>query len=150
MEVRFRHQSPWRRRPVALEKALLRSSSRVPLEVPAGEKQDVLEGVRLVETPLKKLKELCDQLGLSRSGGKEKVLARLRQQRKVLEKRMTAEVAKKMYLEGAEMQTCLASQSFLRLSNRSCTASRIILWCEHCVVGRSKQSPHAQGQQDVE
>ena len=46
-------------------------------EEPDGE---VLDGVALsVETPLKELRELCDRQGLPRSGGKNKILKRLKQ-----------------------------------------------------------------------
>ena len=63
-----------------------------------GQADDQLEGVALsVDTPLKKLRELCDSQGISRSGGKDKVLRRLRLQREKLEYQMTAEVARKMY-----------------------------------------------------
>ena len=52
-----------------------------------------LELGRHVETRFRKLKDLCDQLGVCRSGGKNKVLSRLRQQREILEGRMTTELA---------------------------------------------------------
>ncbi|CAE7041145.1 unnamed protein product [Symbiodinium sp. CCMP2592] len=71
-----------------------------PVEDAPANGDEELEGVALsVETPLKTLRGLCDKLGLSRSGGKDKVLKRLRMQREVLEQRMTAEVARKMFLE---------------------------------------------------
>ena len=116
--------------------------------------EDTLEGVRLhVETPLRKLRELCDQLGLSRSGGKPKVLARLRQQREILERRMTAEIARKMYLEGnrdPEVPRAPILPSAKQQELHSITHQPFQSWCEHCVLGRSRQSPHKPGQQEVE
>ena len=45
------------------------------MEEPPANAEDELDGIALTsETPLKTLKELCDRQGLSRSGGKEKVL----------------------------------------------------------------------------
>ncbi|CAE7234299.1 GIP [Symbiodinium sp. CCMP2456] len=113
-----------------------------------------LEGVKLnVETPLKKLKELCDSLGLSRSGGKNKVLARLRQQREILERRMTTEVARKMYLEGnrdPDIPRTPILPSARQQELHSITHQPFQSWCEHCVLSRSKQSPRRPGQQEVE
>ncbi|CAE7327609.1 unnamed protein product [Symbiodinium sp. CCMP2592] len=109
-----------------------------PLEAPAGEEQDVLEDLRVCAF-------------MWRRNGK--VLGRLRQQREVLEKRMTAEVAKKMYLEGArdaDMPRIPILPSAKQQELHSITHHPFQSWCEHCVVGRSKQSPHAQIQQDVE
>ena len=44
------------------------------VEDPPPDGEEELEGIALsVETPLKTLRALCDKLGLSRSGGKNKV-----------------------------------------------------------------------------
>ena len=59
-----------------------------------------LEGAKLsVETPLKDLKELCRKLGLAVSGGKNKILRRLKVHHEVLEKQLASEVARKMFAE---------------------------------------------------
>ena len=125
-----------------------------PVAHSADPDEEVLEGVQLnMETPLKKLKDLCDQLGLSRSGGQGKVLARLRQQREILGRRMTAEVARKMYLEEnrePDMPRIPILPSARQQELHSITHQPFQSWCEHCVLSRSKQSPHAQGQQEVE
>ncbi|CAE7726372.1 GIP [Symbiodinium necroappetens] len=77
--------------------------------------EEELEGVRLsADTQLKDLKELCKKLGLPTSGGKAKILKRLRSHYEVLEKQMSTEVARKMYAEAERA----------------------------CVLGRSRQSPH--------
>ncbi|OLP86509.1 Copia protein [Symbiodinium microadriaticum] len=113
---------------------------------------ETLEGVRLAEdTELKVLKELCEKVGLSKSGNKQKVLRRLRDQRDVLARQMTAEIARKLFLEGErEPQPVkvpmLPSARQQELHN--ITHHPFAPWCEACLVGRSRQSPHPKADAD--
>ena len=105
-----------------------------------------LEGVKLsVETPLKDLKELCRKLGLAVSGGKNKILRRLKVHHEVLEKQLASEVARKMFAEqernpGMLKTPTLPSSRQQELHN--ITHHPFQPWCEACVLGRSRQSPH--------
>ena len=105
-----------------------------------------LEGVRLEEaTPLKELKQLCDKMGLPKSGGKPKVLRRLRDHYEILEKRLSAEIARKMYQEAEripEMPKLPKLPSVVQQQLHNVTHHPFAAWCEACVLGRSKQSAH--------
>ena len=107
---------------------------------------ETLEGVRLADdTELKVLKELCDKVGLSKSGNKQKVLRRLRDHRDVLARQMTTEIARKLYMEGEREPgpvkvPILPSARQQELHN--ITHHPFAPWCEACLVGRSRQSPH--------
>ena len=108
--------------------------------------EEELEGVRLsADTQLKDLKELCKKLGLPTSGGKAKILKRLRSHYEVLEKQMSTEVARKMYAEaerepGTLKTPVLPSSRQQELHN--VTHHPFQPWCEACVLGRSRQNPH--------
>ena len=108
--------------------------------------EEELEGVRLsADTQLKDLKELCKKLGLPTSGGKAKILKRLRSHYEVLEKQMSTEVARKMYAEaerepGTLKTPVLPSSRQQELHN--ITHHPFQPWCEACVLGRSRQNPH--------
>ena len=112
----------------------------------AEEEEEELEGVKLsVQTPLKDLKELCRKLGLSVSGGKSKVLRRLKLHYEVLEKQMTSELARKMFSE-QEREPGLLKTPVLPSSRQqelhNVTHHPFQPWCEACVLGRSRQNPH--------
>ncbi|OLP81047.1 hypothetical protein AK812_SmicGene38469 [Symbiodinium microadriaticum] len=113
---------------------------------------ETLEGVRLAEdTELKVLKELCEKVGLSKSGNKRKVLRRLRDQRDVLARQMTAEIARKLFIEGEREPKpvkvpTLPSARQQELHN--ITHHPFAPWCEACLVGRSRQSPHPKADAD--
>ena len=113
-------------------------------EEPHGD--DELEGVRVhVSTPLRTLKELCDKLGLSHSGGKSKVLKRLKEHHEVLSRQLSAEIAKKMYMDNErppDMPKIPILPSTRQQELHNITHHPFQSWCEACVVGRSKQSPH--------
>ncbi|CAE7451931.1 GIP, partial [Symbiodinium sp. CCMP2456] len=105
-----------------------------------------LEGVRLEQaTPLKELRQLCDKLGLAKSGGKAKVLRRLRDHHEILEKQMSAEIAKKMFQEAErnpEMPKMPKLPSAAQQQLHNVTHHPFAAWCEACVLGRAKQTPH--------
>ena len=115
-----------------------------------------LEGVRLEEaTPLKELRRLCDKMGLPKSGGKPKVLRRLRDHYETLEKRLSAEIARKMYQEAEripEMPKLPKLPSVVQQQLHNVTHHPFAAWCEACVLGRSKPSAHpkASPEQPVE
>ncbi|CAE7886457.1 unnamed protein product [Symbiodinium sp. KB8] len=117
---------------------------------------EIEEGVRLEEaTPLKELRELCGKLGLPKSGGKPKVLRRLRDYYETLEKRLSSEIARKMYQESERLPDVprlpkLPSATQQELHN--VTHHPFAAWCEACVLGRSKQTAHpkADPEQPVE
>ena len=97
-----------------------------------------------METPLKTLRALCDKLGLSRSGGKNKVLKRLRMQQKTLEQRMTAEVARKMFLEQnrePDMPKVPVLPSARQQELHNVTVARPVSWDE---AGRAHTRPSSQ------
>ncbi|CAE7838927.1 GIP [Symbiodinium sp. CCMP2592] len=111
-----------------------------------GDKEEELEGVTLsVATPLKDLKELCRKLGLSVSGGKHKVLRRLRVHYENLEKQVASEVARKMFAE-QEREPGLLKTPVLPSSRQqelhNVTHHPFQPWCEACLLGRSRQNPH--------
>eukprot|EP00439_Symbiodinium_sp_Y106_P058645 s3472_g8.t1 len=118
-------------------------------EEPQGEE---LEGIRLhVETPLRVLKGLCDQLGLSHSGGKNKVLKRLKEHHEVLSRQMSAEIARKMFLDSErppDMPKIPILPSTRQQELHNITHHPFQSWCEACVLGRSKQSPHKASEKD--
>ncbi|CAE7232609.1 unnamed protein product [Symbiodinium sp. CCMP2592] len=106
-----------------------------------------LEGVALnVGTPLRELRALCSKLGLSSSGGKDKVLRRLKLHHEVLEKQMANEIARKMFAE-QEREPTMPKTPVLPSSRQqelhNVTHHPFQPWCEACVMGRSKQSPHS-------
>ena len=111
-----------------------------------------LEGVRLdQETPLKELRGLCSKLGLAKSGGKAKVLRRLRDHHEILEKQMSAEIAKKMFQENervADVPRLPKLPSATQQALHNVTHHPFAAWCEACVLGRSRQSPHPKAKPD--
>ena len=118
-------------------------------EEPQGEE---LEGIRLhVETPLRVLKGLCDQLGLSHSGGKNKVLKRLKEHHEVLSRQMSAEIARKMFLDSErppDMPKIPILPRTRQQELHNITHHPFQSWCEACVLGRSKQSPRKASEKD--
>ena len=112
-----------------------------------GEKEEELEGVKLsVDNPLKSLKEACRKLGLPVSGGKNKVLRRLRVHCEVLEKQIASEVARKIFAEQEqEREPGLLKTPILPSSRQqelhNVTHHPFQPWCEACVLGRSRQNP---------
>ena len=129
-----------------------------PMEVLGGERDlrgqvrhadledDELDGVELsMETPLKNLKDLCDKLGVSKSGPKARVLRRLRDHKEVLEKQLSTEVAKQMFREGErnpEQFRVPVLPSKEQQDLHALTHHPFQPWCEACVMSRSRQSPH--------
>ena len=125
-----------------------------PFEVVAESKEvedkdpdgEVLEGVKLEEeTPLKELRQLCDKLGLTRAGPKHKVLRRLKNYHEVLEKQMATEVAQKMYMERdrpPDLPPTPLLPSARQQELHNVTHQPFVSWCEACVLGRSRASPH--------
>ena len=127
-----------------------------PMEVLGGERDlrgqvrhadledDELDGVELsMETPLKK--DLCDKLGVSKSGPKARVLRRLRDHKEVLEKQLSTEVAKQMFREGErnpEQFRVPVLPSKEQQDLHALTHHPFQPWCEACVMSRSRQSPH--------
>ena len=113
-----------------------------------------LEGVKLnVETPLRDLRALCSKLGLSSSGGKNKVLRRLKLHYEVLEKQLTNEVARKMFAEqhrDPAMPRTPLLPSARQQELHNVTHHPFQSWCEACVIGRSKQSPHGRNEEKME
>ena len=107
-----------------------------------------LEGVRLhVETPLRTLRGLCEKLGLPTSGGKNKVLRRLKEHHEILSRQLSAEVARKMFVESErvpDMPRVPILPSARQQELRNITHHPFQSWCEACLVGRSRQSPHKQ------
>ncbi|CAE7781068.1 unnamed protein product [Symbiodinium sp. CCMP2592] len=111
-----------------------------------------LEGVRLEqETPLKDLRELCAKLGLAKSGGKAKILRRLRDHHEILEKQLSTEVAKKMFQENervADVPKLPRLPSAAQQALHNATHHPFAAWCEACVLGRAHQSPHPKAKPD--
>ena len=109
---------------------------------------ELLEGVRLsVETPLRDLKGVCSRLGLPTSGGKTKILKRLRMHYEVLEKQMATEIARKMYAEeerNPDIPKAPVLPSARQQELHAVTHQPFAPWCQACVMGRSRQSPHRQ------
>ncbi|CAE7268415.1 unnamed protein product, partial [Symbiodinium sp. CCMP2592] len=112
-------------------------------EVPDGE---VLEGVALsVETPLKELRELCSRQGLPTSGGKNKILKRLKQHHEILEHKLASELAHKLFLEEArppDVPRAPRLPSARQQELHNVTHQPFAAWCPACVAGRAKSSPH--------
>ncbi|CAE7289458.1 unnamed protein product [Symbiodinium sp. CCMP2592] len=112
-------------------------------EVPDGE---VLEGVALsVETPLKELRELCSRQGLPTSGGKNKILKRLKQHHEILEHKLASELAHKLFLEEArppDVPRAPRLPSARQQELHNVTHQPFAAWCPACVAGRAKASPH--------
>ena len=122
-----------------------------PMEEEAHE-DDELEGVRLhVETPLRVLRELCQKYGLPTSGGKNKVLRRLKEEHEILSRRLSAEVARKMFSEServAEMPRIPILPSARQQELHNITHQPFQPWCQACLAGRSRQSPHKVADKD--
>ena len=98
-----------------------------------------------VGTPLKTLKELCRKLGLSSSGGKDKVPRRLRNQRDYLERQMASDIARQLYQEQTrdpELPKAPALPSARQQELHEVTHQPFQPWCQACLMGRSRQSPH--------
>ena len=105
-------------------------------EEPQGEE---LEGIRLhVETPLRVLKGLCDQLGLSHSGRKNKVLKRLKEHHEVLSRQMSAEIARKMFQESERVADV---PKLPRLPTPAQQALHNVTHHPLLPLGRSRQKP---------
>ena len=113
---------------------------------PRGPADEVMDGVALsVETPLKDLKELCIKHGIATSGGKDKVLRRLKMHGEVMEKQLATEVARGIFKEQARDPTTLPTPvlpSPLQQELHAITHQPFAPWCQACVAGRSRQSPH--------
>ena len=112
-------------------------------EEPDGE---VLDGVALsVETPLKELRELCDRQGLPRSGGKNKILKRLKQHYEILEHKIASELAHKLFMEESrppDVPRAPRLPSARQQELHNVTHQPFASWCAACVAGRAKASPH--------
>ncbi|CAE7337252.1 unnamed protein product [Symbiodinium sp. CCMP2592] len=105
-----------------------------------------LDGVQLsVGTPLRELKALCQRLGLAKSGGKAKVLRRLKEHRDVMERQMATQIAQQLFREGDRdpqpfKVPVLPSRRQQEL--HEITHQPFQPWCQACLMGRSRQSPH--------
>ena len=87
------------------------------------------------------------ELGLASSGGKNKVLRRLKLHYQVLEKQMTSEAARKMFAEqerDPEVPRAPALPSPRQQGLHSVTHQPFAPWCQACVIERSRQSPRSQ------
>ena len=106
-----------------------------------------LDGVTLAfETPLRDLRALCVRQGLSSSGSKAKVLRRLKQHYEVLERQMAGQLAHKLYMEedrSPDLPRAPRLPSARQQELHSVTHQPFANWCEACVLGRGKASPHA-------
>ena len=113
---------------------------------PQGPADEVMDGVTLsVETVFKDLKELCSKYGIATSGGKNKVLRRLKMHGEVVEKQLATEVARGIFKEQARDPTTLPTPvlpSPLQQELHAITHQPFAPWCQACVAGRSRQSPH--------
>ncbi|CAE7403195.1 unnamed protein product, partial [Symbiodinium microadriaticum] len=111
-----------------------------------GEGDNMIDDVELsLETPLHLLKDLCRRLGLATSGSKAKVLKRLRSHKEVLAKQLATEVAKKMFDESERDPSIPATPvlpSARQQALHAVTHQPFAAWCQACVLGRSRQSPH--------
>ena len=96
---------------------------------------------------------MCSKLGLAKSGGKAKVLRRLRDHHEILEKQMSAEIAKKMFQENervADVPRLPKLPSATQQALHNVTHHPFAAWCEACVLGRSRQSPHPKPDEAIE
>ena len=111
-----------------------------------GEGDNMIDDIELsLETPLHVLKDLCRRLGLATSGSKAKVLRRLRSHKEVLAKQLATEVAKKMFDEserGPSIPATPVLPSARQQALHAVTHQPFAAWCQACVLGRSRQSPH--------
>ena len=112
----------------------------------APEAEKELEGVSLsVEMPLKELKELCEKLGIPKSGEKPKVLQRLRNHRELLERQLAGDVARALFREQERRPEGLKAPILPTKEQQdlhAITHQPFQPWCQACVLGRSRQSPH--------
>ena len=118
------------------------------------EKEDapVIDEVTLsVETPLRQLRKLCERLGLATSGGKAKVLRRLKDHHVVMERQMATELAKKVFADrdrsALPFRTPTMPSAFQQ-ELHEITHQPFAPWCSACVMGRSRQSPHDKASED--
>ena len=98
-----------------------------------------------VETPLKTLRSLCERLELPKSGSKNKVLQRLKLHHEVLQKQMATEIAQKMFKDQERDPTIIKAPilpSAMQQELHAVTHQPFQPWCQACVMGRSRQSPH--------
>ena len=73
------------------------------------------------------------------------VLKRLKEHHEVLSRQLSGEIAKKMYMENErppDMPKIPILPSTRQQELHNITHHPFQSWCEACVVGRSKQSPH--------
>ena len=107
---------------------------------------EVMDGIALsVETPLRDLRGLCERQGLPTSGSKGKVLRRLKQHYEVLERQMAGQLAHKLYMEEdrpPDLPRAPRLPSARQQELHSVTHQPYANWCEACVLGRAKASPH--------
>ena len=112
---------------------------------PQGPADDTMDGVALsVETPLKDLNELCAKNGLPTSGGKDKVLRRLKLHAETMERQLATEVAKGIFSERGRDPTVIPAPvlpSPLQQELHAITHQPFAPWCQACLAGRSRQSP---------
>ena len=105
-----------------------------------------IDGIKLsVETPLRILKSVCERLNLPKSGGKNKVLNRLKNHYEVLQKQLASDVAKRLYQEQERHPDTIKAPvlpSPLQQELHAVTHQPFQPWCQACVLGRSRQSPH--------
>ena len=115
--------------------------------------EPVIDDVVLsVNTPLKQLRDLCQKLGLSKSGGKPKVLRRLKEHHEVMERQMATEIAKKVFAERDRVPDTIrvpALPSRRQQELHEITHQPFAAWCSACVMGRSRQSPHDKAKEDA-
>ena len=107
--------------------------------------------IRATTIPLKTLKELCRKLGLTSSGGKDKVLRRPRNQREYLERQMASDIARQLYQEQArspELPRAPTLPSARQQELHEVTHQPFQPWCQACLMGRSRQSPHERKEED--
>ena len=126
----------------------------MPEEVVAAERElveeepegEVMDGVTLAfETPLRDLRALCQRQGLATSGSKAKVLRRLKQHYEVLERQLAGQLAHKLFMEEdrpPDLPRAPRLPSARQQDLRNATHHPYASWCEACVLGRAKASPH--------
>ena len=126
----------------------------MPEEVVAAERElveeepegEVMDGVTLAfETPLRDLRALCQRQGLAASGSKAKVLRRLKQHYEVLERQLAGQLAHKLFMEEdrpPDLPRAPRLPSARQQDLRNATHHPYASWCEACVLGRAKASPH--------
>ena len=113
---------------------------------PADEEPVQLDEVELsVATPLKELRQVCERMGISKSGSKAKVLRRLKDHKEVMERQLATEVAKKLYKEQDRDPSTMPTPTLPSAKQQelhAITHQPFAPWCAACMMGRSRQSPH--------